>query len=149
MIKSSFYGLLNLKCRISTGKSDALMPYVKTTKNGAQIEPSRLINPEQRKLANGFRIVNDTISIQSKTVKVCLILCLIISFELYEEISKHFLTQNSGPVMGTFFAYMKAAHSANHSYSDFSPPSPSASHQFFPVQFTNEGISGQEGECRI
>lgn len=44
--------------------------YIQKTKQGAQIDPSMLVKAEDRKLANGIRIVEDPIMVKAKAEKV-------------------------------------------------------------------------------
>jgi hypothetical protein len=48
-----------------------VVPYIQKTKQGAKLNPSMLINPEIRKLANGGRTVEDPVMVKAKAAKVC------------------------------------------------------------------------------
>ncbi|EPE34062.1 hypothetical protein GLAREA_07075 [Glarea lozoyensis ATCC 20868] len=56
--------------RLPTIASDkTITPYIQKTDQGARVNPSMLINPEVRKLANGIRTVEDPIMAKAKAAK--------------------------------------------------------------------------------
>jgi len=58
---------LNVICSIATGKSEEPLPsYIKSTVQRTHIDPSYLVNAEERKLSGGLRRVEDPITIKSK-----------------------------------------------------------------------------------
>jgi len=55
---------------LSTGTSIASTSYIKNTSNGALVDPSRLVKPQERRLANGLRRVEDPVAVKSDLAKV-------------------------------------------------------------------------------
>ncbi|TVY53638.1 rRNA-processing protein fcf2, partial [Lachnellula cervina] len=58
-----------LQCipKIDSGKS--VTPYIQKTSQGAQIDPSHLVKPEERRLANGIRRVEDPVAVKAKAAE--------------------------------------------------------------------------------
>ncbi|TVY21243.1 rRNA-processing protein fcf2 [Lachnellula arida] len=52
---------------IDSGKS--ITPYIQKTSQGAQVDPSHLVKPEERKLANGIRRVEDPVAVKAKAAE--------------------------------------------------------------------------------
>lgn len=56
---------------IVTVASDQVIPtYIKSAGQGVQIDPSHLARPEERKLSNGIRHVEDPVLVKSQSGKV-------------------------------------------------------------------------------
>ena len=72
-------------------------PYVKTTDQGASVDRSHLVTAEQRKSANGIRVVEDPVIVKAKAAKVCHILSYSHNFFDEENLSQRTLTQNLVP----------------------------------------------------
>ncbi|PMD14883.1 Fcf2-domain-containing protein [Hyaloscypha hepaticicola] len=53
--------------KLESGK--AIEPYIKTTDQGAYVDPSHFVSPQERKLANGIRVVEDPVAIKAKAAK--------------------------------------------------------------------------------
>jgi len=53
--------------KIDLGKS--VTSYIQKTSQGAQVDPSHLVKPEERKLANGIRRVEDPVAVKAKAAK--------------------------------------------------------------------------------
>lgn len=95
--------LLLTKCvyRLPKIASDSpINSYIQKTKQGAQIDPSMLIKAEDRKLANGIRIVEDPIMVKAKAEMVSFCPFLLLPCSSMRKISK-FLDAGPGPVLGT------------------------------------------------
>ncbi len=88
------------------GQSSALAPCVKTTDQGAQVSRESLVGPEERRLANGIRCLNDPVSLGSgkKASKVCAISSLLqpdrMPVSLYEDTYPNFYDGGVRPVLG-------------------------------------------------
>lgn len=94
---------------MSTGKKgDRATSYIQSTPNGAQVDRSRIVKSQDRKLANAVRRVEDPLLVKSKAAEVCAFFPSIAqSLSVRKIIPNFFLTQKSGPVMGAFFANMR------------------------------------------
>jgi len=64
---SSVETLQNSIPRLASEK--AIEPYVKTTDQGASVDPSHLVSAQERKLAGGIRVVEDPVAIKAKAAK--------------------------------------------------------------------------------
>jgi hypothetical protein len=69
---STLQGLL-LTYIISIPKisSHSIEPYIISTKNGTHVDTKHLVSEEQRKQANGIRVVQDPVEIKKKAAEVC------------------------------------------------------------------------------
>src|SRR6187402_963629 len=54
--------------KIAVEKS--IEPYIKQTEHGPQVDPAHLVTEEQRKQANGIRVVEDPIAIKKRAAEV-------------------------------------------------------------------------------
>lgn len=61
---------LILSHSLSTGTSIAATSYIKNTANGALVDPSRLVKPLERRLANDIRRVENPVTIKTNATKV-------------------------------------------------------------------------------
>jgi hypothetical protein len=73
-------------------------PYIKTTDLGASVNPSHLVTAQERKLANGIRVVEDPVAVKAKAAKVCPIhLPLVHNSSMRKIYPKKNMTQNLVP----------------------------------------------------
>lgn len=88
--------------RLSTGASEALKPYTTTSENGAtRIEPSCLVSHEHKKLANGYRTIDDRLFVPiKKDAKVYLPARLILPSNSMRKISQFSLDAELGSRYG-------------------------------------------------
>ena len=47
-----------------------IKPYINTTKNGAHVDSSYLVKPEERKLASKIRVVQDPVALKANAAQV-------------------------------------------------------------------------------
>ena len=85
--------------KIDSGKS--VTSYIQKTSQGAQVNPSHLVKPEERKLANGIRRVDDPVAVKAKAEKVRSPYPYLSNLSSMRKIYPKNLDAESGPVLGT------------------------------------------------
>lgn len=74
-----------------------IIPYIKTTKNGAQVDPSYLVKPEERRLANEIRTAQDPLTVKRAAEQVRCISIISLSISSMRTIPNCDMTQNLAP----------------------------------------------------
>jgi hypothetical protein len=81
-------------------------PYIKTADQGASVDPSHLVTAQERKLANGIRVVEDPVAIKAKAAKVFPTYLPLVLNSSMRKIYPKKHDAESGPVLGTTLQQM-------------------------------------------
>src|SRR4051812_1807668 len=86
-----------LSSSLKKATDSSVTPYVKSNGHHAVVDPSRLVAPEVKKLANSIRTVEDPVAIKAKSLKVSRFTCSAYLLSPVRKIIPKKLTQNLVP----------------------------------------------------
>lgn len=126
--------------KFSTGKS--IEPYITSTKKGATVDAKHLVSEEQRKQANGIRIVHDPVEMKKKAAEV---------WRIPPKASNPSMMKNFTSLSRSWsrLGYHPAPNDFHyiHSYAEKKNTFPIYQESFLNV--TNANSTGKESNCRL